>query len=59
MSRELAIARAGRAVGRVAETIGSGSSAQGSLSASVRSPVMWGYAIILVFVVGFGRRWRR
>ncbi len=54
MSRELAIARAGRAVGRVAETIGSGSSAQGSLSASVRSPVMWGYAIILVFVVGFG-----
>lgn len=54
MSRELSVARAGRFVGRVVETSGSGRAPPGSLAASVRSPVMSGYAIILIFVVGFG-----
>lgn len=54
MSTDLAIARAGRAVGRAVETSGLGKAAPGSLMASVASPVRLGYLIILVFVVGFG-----
>lgn len=54
MSRDLAIARAGRAVGRTVETSGLGEAAPGSLMASVASPVRSGYFIILLFVVGFG-----
>lgn len=54
MNQNLATIRDRRTVGRPVNRGEYGASAPGSLMASVRSPVMSGYLIILVFVVGFG-----
>lgn len=54
MSKYLATAPSRRTVGRVVDNGGIGAAEPGSLMASVRSPVMSGYLIILVFVIGFG-----
>jgi HlyD family secretion protein len=54
MSRDLVVAGAALHVGRVIERDEFVTATPASLRASVRSPVMSGYFIILVFVIGFG-----
>jgi HlyD family secretion protein len=54
MSRDLVVAGAALHVGRVIERDEFVTATPASLRASVRSPVMSGYFIVLVFVIGFG-----
>lgn len=54
MSRDLVVARAETNVGHVIESDGFATASPASLLASVRSPVLSGYLIIIVFVIGFG-----